>query len=96
MGDILNNLTPAELIKLQDKAFSKRASRACAQCGHVIDMRKDQRFCSPACRVAAARADEAALFERVLLLQAAWQHEREELIHEISALRARVTELGGD
>jgi len=92
MGDILNNLTPEELILIKERAASKREERHCLNCDKVYSMRKDQRFCCAACRTAFARHYAEVQHDLLIEEKRRWLIEREALIHEISELRRQLNQ----
>jgi hypothetical protein len=91
MGDILNDLTNAQLSALRERALNKTVERACLWCGKITPMRKDQRFCCPAHRAAFSRASAELLHAELVLERSRWQREREELLREIADLRRQLT-----
>jgi hypothetical protein len=90
MGDILNNLTHAELMEIRERALAKRVDRNCLWCEKKIPMRKDQKFCCAVCRAAFAQNVAQAEHDKLIREKAAWLVEREGLIREVAALQARL------
>ena len=87
MGDILNNLTPLELAEIRERLLNKREDRHCLWCEKVANMRRDQKFCKPACRAAYSYHVAQAAADNLAISRARWEKEKAELLHEISELR---------
>lgn len=87
MGDIINNLTQAEILAIRERALEKRSIRMCLWCQKEMSMRKDQKFCCSNCRALFSKYSTQILYDRLLSEQVAWTQEREGLLREISELR---------
>jgi hypothetical protein len=87
---ILNELSRAELAALTPDTEHK-----CLWCAKYFRGKPIQSFCSLKCKNMYSNAASAILLERLQVERAHWLDERESLIREVAALRARLAALIG-
>lgn len=90
----LNDLTHEQIqaIRAELEARKGKEDKHCLWCEAKRLMRADQKFCSASCRAQYAQAAARAQYETLCREKEAWALEREELVREIAALRARLGE----